>query len=167
MAGFEFLPLSSVLIRYGVHLIPVVSMHSSCIKQYITHSDLDGCVHDAKAMRAYLIDTLHVPSSHIVFLVDEDATRGAIMHHFETDLINNEEIQREDAILIYFAGHGSRSLAPGTWPSPEKQVESIVPHDEGTRDQLGNYVHGIPDRAINAQLRTLAASKGANIVRRS
>jgi hypothetical protein len=49
--------------------------------------------------------------------------------------------------------------------SSDGVVETICPHDEGTLDANGQYVHGIPDYVLGWFLQELAATKGNNIVR--
>lgn len=127
-------------------------------------SDLDGCVNDARSIKAFLSDRLHTPESQIVFLVNEFATRKAILSNFRTHLIDNIGIQNGDTIVVYYAGHGSRVTAPADWPATDGKIETICPHDETMIDLNGDLVHGIPDRTINWLLNKLAAVKGNNIV---
>ncbi|KAJ7265112.1 hypothetical protein C8J57DRAFT_1330859 [Mycena rebaudengoi] len=68
-------------------------------------------------------------------------------------------------MIFVFAGHGDRVAAPGNLMSSDGMVETICPHDEGTLDGEGQYVHGIPDYVLGWLLRDLATTKGNNIVR--
>jgi hypothetical protein len=135
-------------------------------QQYTSNEipNLDGSVTDAKAIQSFLTDHLHVPDSHIVLLANEQATRSAIISHFESHLTHNTAIQNNDPIVIYYSGHGSRAPAPQGWMSTDGRIETLCPHDE-REDSQGEWIHGIPDRTINALLRELAAVKGNNIVR--
>jgi len=47
---------------------------------------------------------MEIPENHIVTLLDEQATRDAILSSFQTHLIQNNNIKHNDAIVIYFAG---------------------------------------------------------------
>ena len=47
---------------------------------------------------------MEVPASHIVTLLDEHATRDAILSSFQTHLIQKKNIKQNDAIVVYFAG---------------------------------------------------------------
>jgi hypothetical protein len=115
-------------------------------------------------MKAYLSDGLEVPDSHIFFLSNTAATRDGIITSFWRDLINNESIEDGDTIIIFYAGHGSRASAPTGWIAADGQIETILPHDVGTRDPEGEQISPIPDCTINELLRKLATAKGNNIV---
>ncbi|KAJ7289165.1 caspase domain-containing protein [Mycena rebaudengoi] len=132
---------------------------------------LDGCVNDANAFRDFLLDTrescgLEVPAGNIKFLTDEDATRSAIISTFQSHFINNPQIpdNGNTTMIFFFAGHGDRVAAPSNLKSSsDGMVETICPHDEGTLDAAGQYVHGIPDYVLGWLLHELAATKGKNI----
>ncbi|KAK7461776.1 hypothetical protein VKT23_008208 [Stygiomarasmius scandens] len=91
------------------------------------------------------------------------ATREAIISTFRTHLVKNPVIQKGDTIIFFYAGHGSRVSAPADWATVDGQVETLCPHDEWMSDAKGVPIPGIPDRTINALLRTLANEKGTNI----
>ncbi|EPQ52348.1 hypothetical protein GLOTRDRAFT_47282, partial [Gloeophyllum trabeum ATCC 11539] len=65
---------------------------------------------DAKNIRNFLVKSLHVPEANIATLYDKQATREGILSSFRTHLIENERIKKDDPILFYFAGHGTRYL---------------------------------------------------------
>ena len=119
---------------------------------------LRGCVNDSKTVFAYLKDTLHVPETNIALLNNEQATRQKILDTFESHFINNSAITPGDAIIFYFAGHGSRQKAPIDWHSEGSKVETICPYDVAKAS-------GIPDYTFTHLLRQLADHKGNNIVR--
>jgi len=50
----------------------------------------------------------HIQSSHFICLTDERATRNAIINGIQHHLTENN-IERGDAMLIFYAGHGSRA----------------------------------------------------------
>jgi hypothetical protein len=125
---------------------------------------LEGCVNDAKSIQLFLSDRLLVPDSHILFLSNEMATREAIISNFCTHLIENPNIEQGDAIVFYYAGHGSRVQAPTGWISKDNKIETICPHDEWIKNAQGDTICGIPDRTISSLLRKLANIKGDNIV---
>lgn len=116
-------------------------------------------------MKLFLSDHLHVPDSHIVFLSNETATRAAILSTIQTHLIENPNVKQDDAIIVFYAGHGSRVDAPPGWASADGKIETICPYDEWAQDIQGHYISGIPDRTINELFRKLASEKGNNIVR--
>ncbi|KAI0962768.1 hypothetical protein AcW1_000051 [Taiwanofungus camphoratus] len=125
--------------------------------------NLNGCLNDAKAMKLFLSDHLHVPDSHIVFLSNETATRAAILSTIQTHLIENPNVKQDDPIIVFYAGHGSRVDAPPGWASADGKIETICPYDEWAQDIQGHYISGIPDRTINELFRKLASEKGNNI----
>jgi Caspase domain len=116
-------------------------------------------------MMDFLSYKFHAPSSHILFLADERATRSAILNGFQHHLIENNNIERGDAMVIFYAGHGSRTDAPNGWFADYVKVETICPHDQGSIGDNHKEIFGIPDRTFGGLLRRLAATKGDNIVR--
>jgi len=127
---------------------------------------LRGAVNDSDDFYDLLTNTLNVPSSHIVRLSDEEATRTRILDVFFSHLINNPAIERGDTIVFYYAGHGDRRIAPAGWNAAGSptMVELICPHDEGMRDHTGVPIVGIPSRTFRGLMRRLAHEKGDNIV---
>ncbi|KAH9913629.1 uncharacterized protein B0H18DRAFT_849891, partial [Fomitopsis serialis] len=125
--------------------------------------NLRGCVNDANDFADFLTVTLGVPSGQIVQLSNEQATRRAILHTFESHLINNSNIKEGDAIVFFFAGHGSQVQAPEGWISPNNKIETILPCDVLTVDSSEEYINGIPDRTFGGLIQQLADTKGNNI----
>ena len=111
-----------------------------------------------------LSERFHVPDSRLSILTDESATREAIISHFLTDLVQNPNIERDDTIIFYYAGRGSRAEASQLLTSQENAMETLCPHDEWSEDDHG-LIPGIPGRTMNALFRELARVKGDNIVR--
>lgn len=128
--------------------------------------DLLGADKDVDEVRHYLREDLKVPNDHIITLKDHEATRDAILHTFNSHLIENKCIRRGDAILFHFSGHGSRSSSPSTWPVVEQEdrkIEVILPHDVALENEDGDPVCGIPDRTLAALLMRVADAHGNNI----
>ncbi|KAI9572461.1 caspase domain-containing protein [Boletus coccyginus] len=126
--------------------------------------DLTGCKNDGERLINFLTDVLGVPLSQIVFLADEEATRQEIVKQFNQFLIKNEDIQRNDAIIFFFAGYGSQLAAPQRWLTDNNKIETLCSHDYRTIGDDGKEVLGICDRAIDALMRKLAFEKGDNII---
>ncbi|KAH9923562.1 caspase domain-containing protein [Fomitopsis serialis] len=126
--------------------------------------NLHGCIHDGDDFTKFLTETLHVPESRIVRLINVEATRARILDKFDKDLINNPLIHRGDPIVIFYAGHGDRRSAPLTWAAENNMIETICPHDERMPDEKGEIVNGIPDRTFDGLMRHLANEKGDNII---
>jgi hypothetical protein len=68
-------------------------------------------------------------------------------------------------MIFFFAGHGSRFEAPSDLIAPDRMVEAICPVDERTVNDVGEYVHAIPDYVLVRLFSELADKKGNNIVR--
>lgn len=119
-------------------------------------------VRDADTIRNWLINNFNVPPSHIRDLRNKVARRKAIIQALD-DLSTNLEIEQDDPILIYYAGHGSQAQAPKQWQSPSK-IQMIVPWDFNQPDGPNDVVEGIPDHTLGVLLARLAERKGNNVV---
>jgi hypothetical protein len=101
---------------------------------------LKGCVNDARQFKSVLEERFAFPSSGIVSLHNERATRDAILAALQ-DL--RRRIDPGDVIVVGYSGHGSRVRAQD---DPTGWDESIVPHDSGrapdpNRDILDDEIH--------------------------
>ncbi|KAJ7138012.1 peptidase C14, caspase domain-containing protein [Mycena epipterygia] len=152
-------PEAAMILRCPVYavIVGINQYQSNCMR------NLEGCENDAQTVKTFLTNRFHIPESQIILLLNANATREAILENFQTHLIDNSSIEKGDAIIIYFAGHGSRVKAPESWPSIDGKIETLVPYDERTKTPDGKVVHGIPDWTINVLLSRLAAEKGNNI----
>ncbi|KAJ6463941.1 hypothetical protein C8R45DRAFT_503956 [Mycena sanguinolenta] len=123
--------------------------------------NLESCVDDAQNVRRWLRKDLKVPKDRICMLLDKHATKENIEKNFLRHLVHNDNIQRGDAIVIFFAGHGSTVPAPDGWfrgGSADGNVEVLCSYDYGQRG-----VVGISDRSLQSMLEELARAKGDNI----
>lgn len=124
---------------------------------------LNGAVKDAKSMTEYLLNDLKVPNDHIIQIYDQQATRDAIVAGF-IELRDNQDIQEQDAIIIFYAGHGSEIDAPDGWETNGAKIQAIVPWDVNTLDSDGRTIEVIPDRTVATLLNDIARLRGDNIV---
>ncbi|KAF8135416.1 hypothetical protein EV363DRAFT_1429170 [Boletus edulis] len=125
--------------------------------------NLEACADDARRMMQWLVHDLHVSSTNIALLANKDATKRRIEDVFMSHLVNNPAISQGDAILIYFAGHGSSMPAPRDWcEGKPRHVEVLCPYDHDTMGPEGR-VAGISDRSLCSMLGELSAVKGDNI----
>lgn len=69
-------------------------------------SPLFGCATDVELQRELLIHRFGFKSSDIKVLLNETATRDAILQTFETHLI--QQAKPNDVVVIHFSGHGSQ-----------------------------------------------------------
>lgn len=130
--------------------------------------NLHSCVDDARRIRSWLVNDLNVPEDQICTLLDKKATKNNIEDHFMSHLTNNRSIEKGDAILIYFAGHGSLIPAPEGWFQPGKtgkknrNVEVLCTYDYEIKATHGR-IAGISDKSMRAMLSELSQAKGDNI----
>lgn len=125
--------------------------------------DLETCVDDANSIKHFLTHDLHVPRDQICLLLGKQATKQNIEDNFSSHLTNNPAIENGDAILIYFAGHGSSIRAPRGWYGDgSKDVEVLCTFDYDTKWSKGR-IAGISDRSLNTMIGDLCRSKGDNI----
>ncbi|KDR75149.1 hypothetical protein GALMADRAFT_226806 [Galerina marginata CBS 339.88] len=127
--------------------------------------NLHSCTEDAIKVKQWFMDGLNVPNDQICLLLDSQATRRNIEDSFMKHLVNNASIERGDAVIIYFAGHGSCLPAPSGWFQgglKDGIVEILCPYDHDTKLAEGRNA-GISDRSLSALLDELISSKGNNI----
>ncbi|KIY72174.1 hypothetical protein CYLTODRAFT_389056 [Cylindrobasidium torrendii FP15055 ss-10] len=124
--------------------------------------NLKGCIPDADEVDAYLERDLRVPKSNIVRLRNSDATRANIIKAIRS-LSSNERIQENDAIVIYYAGHGAETKRPPNWPGTNANIQMILPHDFELSTTQRKEGQGILDINLSRLLGKLALKKGNNI----
>ncbi|KZP29219.1 hypothetical protein FIBSPDRAFT_727545, partial [Athelia psychrophila] len=132
------------------------------INEYANISQLKGCVADADAVEAFLRDELKVPQNQITSLRDKKASRSAMIQAFR-DLAIHPNIQINDPILIFYAGHGSELAAPPGWEAggDDSMIQGLIPQDYNSSSRP--LVHVIPDRTVGALINDLSRKKGNNI----
>ncbi|KAG7440956.1 uncharacterized protein BT62DRAFT_956394 [Guyanagaster necrorhizus] len=135
------------------------------IDKYLSNKvpDLKGAVADADAVDTFLQETLLVPKDQIKNLRNVDATRVTIETEIKR-LGDNSAIKKDDPILIYYAGHGAEADAPSGWPSTDKKIQMLVPHDfdpNGSTDSERGQ--GLLDMRLSHLLADLAMKKSDNI----
>ncbi|CAE6445172.1 unnamed protein product [Rhizoctonia solani] len=129
------------------------------IDKYKANVHLAAAVQDALAFKSYLIDDLSVPEDQITVLLDEDAKRADIIKAFRDIAQADNTIQRDDPIVIYYAGHGSEIDPPPDQADNGRLVQCIIPQD--TSKDAG--VVPIPDFTIGTLVHRIAQEKGNNI----
>ncbi|MDJ0837229.1 MAG: caspase family protein [Acidobacteriota bacterium] len=113
------------------------------INRYQNLPPLQGCVNDVGLMKDLLVKNFGFPPGQIIVLLDEKATRKAIIERFEHHLIDNA--QPGDTIVFHFSGHGSQ-MPDTSGDEPDDMDETLVPYD--SRDPAGK-VFDISDDEIN------------------
>lgn len=96
---------------------------------------LQGCINDITAIEEYLNERLDEQEYqlHIQKLIDEQATREAIIDGFRNHLCN---ARKDDVVLFYYSGHGSQEKAPPEfWHiEPDHLDETLVCYDSRTEN---------------------------------
>ena len=137
------------------------------INEYQNHDHykpLSAAIRDVTDIERFLLSKLSVPQDRVRKLLDGDATRTQIIKEIEA-LQFNSDICYGDPILIYYAGHGTRSQAPAgynTYASDGK-VECLCPADISPPN-ASSPVTAIPDVVLGLLLSELAEKKGNNIL---
>ncbi|KAG6906650.1 hypothetical protein DXG01_012736 [Tephrocybe rancida] len=126
--------------------------------------DLPGAVKDVNAVVTFLSSDLDVSEDRIVILRDKQATRKAVLEALRR-LAQDDTINTQDPILVYYAGHGGEAPPPKDWvaSSPNGMIQMLVPYDfsfEGSKDHKGQ---GIFDITLSRILNDIAIKKSDNI----
>ena len=110
--------------------------------------NLSGAVNDATALQEMLVAAYGFDRSDIVTLVDQDATRAAIMDALDQHLA--AKASKDDVLLFYYAGHGSQ-VKNSLSDERDKLDESIVPADSrlGARDIRDKELRALFNRILD------------------
>jgi hypothetical protein len=114
---------------------------------------LNGCVNDIEAVEKFLKNRLDEKyNPHIEKLIDEQATRQAVIYKFENHLC---QAGKDDVVLFYFCGHGSPELAGPEFDALEsekeagkKKLETIVCYDSRTLRGNGTEIRDLADKEL-------------------
>ncbi|EFI27919.1 hypothetical protein CC1G_14410 [Coprinopsis cinerea okayama7 len=117
--------------------------------------ELHGAVNDAREVYKFLVAELGVPKEQIIFLTDEQASRDNIRKAFRR-LRDDKRVERDDPILVYFAGHGAEIVC-----TSGARIQAIVPQDY--KCDGPNPVPPVLDLDLAAYLNSLSGKHGNNI----
>jgi len=126
--------------------------------------NLGGSVNDVTSMREMLTLLHGFEASDIVTLTDQAATRRAILHAVEQQLV--APAAKGDVVFFFYAGHGSR-VRNSRSDEPDRLDESIVPADSrrGARDirdkELRRLFNRILDRGAHLTVMLDACHSGS------
>ena len=127
--------------------------------QYSTN-ELAGCENDIEAMKACLnlLGSGYFTDIQMTQLLNEKATRAAVVQAFETHLIHR--VKLGDVAVFYFSGHGGQEVAPRELQRSETdgKLEGLVCYDSS--------IQGVP-KLIDKELRWLIyrlAEKGCEVI---
>ncbi|KAH7337327.1 caspase domain-containing protein [Rhizoctonia solani] len=129
------------------------------INVYKANVHLSAAVPDALTFKSYLMEDLNVPENQITILLNEQAKRADIIKAFQQLAKPDNGIQRDDPIVIYYAGHGSEIAPPPDRAANGPKVQCIIPQDTSAVDG----VMVIPDFTIGTLVHRIYKEKGNNI----
>lgn len=129
------------------------------IDRFESFQPLRGAVADALAFKEYLENQISVSTERIDVLLNWSARRRDIIQALR-GIAENEQINRDDPIIVYFAGYGAEITY--TEDDVKRTNQFIIPQDYS--HEQGREVPAISDQAIAALLGEVAAAKGENIV---
>lgn len=94
------------------------------INDYHEWPKLQYAVNDAQGIKKVLVDKLEFSEENIFMLENEKATRKDILQAFGDQLMNQDKIQEDDAVFIFYAGHGMTRTV-----NDKRSLGYIVPVD--------------------------------------
>lgn len=98
------------------------------INNYDRVRKLNGCLEDIKRVKEYL-ERRTTLDCKVKTLLDDQASRTGIAKGFEEHL---GQAGKDDTVLFYFSGHGTREEADPLWDETDQLLECLVCHDGGT-----------------------------------
>jgi len=105
------------------------------IDDYANWQKLRYAAHDAQGVKDLLIQKYNFAPDHIFTLLNGEATRQNILSLLGDKLANSNLVQREDRVLVFYAGHGAtRKLASG------RELGYIIPVDADLTNYEGSAI---------------------------
>ncbi|MGH1336592.1 MAG: caspase family protein [Aureispira sp.] len=128
--------------------------------------DLSGCIQDAQRFLDYLIqhlneDLYHLHARRLFTDTEHPPTRANIIASIQTHL---GQAQQEDLILLFYAGHGSKEVAPPHFLEADGFLQTLVPSDARQPTTNGQRIRNILDKEIRFLLDELWQKTKAEIV---
>lgn len=105
------------------------------IDNYPKWPKLEYAVRDAGSVRDILINKFGFRRDHVITLFNEEATRERILSALGDTLSDSKNVQREDRVFVFFAGHGATRKLPSG-----RDLGYIVPWDADTRNFEGQAI---------------------------
>jgi len=105
------------------------------IDDYANWQKLRYAAHDALGVKDLLVQKYSFKPDHIFTLLNGEATRQNILSLLGDKLADSNKVQREDRVLVFYAGHGAtRKLASG------RELGYIIPVDADLTDYEGSAI---------------------------
>jgi len=110
------------------------------IDDYANWQKLQYATHDAQAVKDLLIQKYSFRPDHIFTLLNGEATRQNILSLLGDKLADANKVQREDRVLVFYAGHGAtRKLASGRELGYIIPVDADLTNFEGRAISMTNF----------------------------
>lgn len=110
------------------------------IDDYVNWQKLSYASHDAEGVRDLLIQKYNFKPDHIFTLLNGQATRQNILSLLGDKLANPNLVQRDDRVLVFYAGHGAtRKLASGRDLGYIIPVDADLSNFEGSAISMTNF----------------------------
>jgi peptidoglycan/xylan/chitin deacetylase (PgdA/CDA1 family)/uncharacterized caspase-like protein len=105
------------------------------IDNYAKWPKLHYAVNDANGIKEILLRKFHFKPDHVLTLLNEEATREKILSVLGDTLSNPKNLQRDDRVFVFFAGHGATRRLPSG-----RDLGYIVPVDADTQNFQGQSI---------------------------
>jgi peptidoglycan/xylan/chitin deacetylase (PgdA/CDA1 family)/uncharacterized caspase-like protein len=105
------------------------------IDNYAKWPKLHYAVNDANGIKEMLLTKFHFKPDHVFTLLNEDATRERILSALGDTLSNPRNVQRDDRVFVFFAGHGATRRLPSG-----RDLGYIVPVEADTENFQGQSI---------------------------
>ncbi|CAE6421415.1 unnamed protein product, partial [Rhizoctonia solani] len=158
ITSFEDYSKAGIITRSAGIKTPLHALIIGANRYEINHN-LEGAVQDAFDFKQYLTDDLLVPEEQVMLVLDEEANRSNVITVLQNLASENNEIEYNDPIVIYYAGYGSELDSPPDLAHKASSVRCIIPQDVSEADGI----LPIPEFTIGALVRKIAQAKGNNI----
>ena len=128
--------------------------------------DLSGCIKDAQRFLDYLIqhlneDHYHLHARRLFTSTDTPPTRANIIDAIRVHL---GQAQQDDLVLLFYAGHGSKEVAPTHFLEADGFLQTLVPSDARQPTPNGQRVRNLLDKEIRFLLEEVWQKTSAEIV---
>jgi peptidoglycan/xylan/chitin deacetylase (PgdA/CDA1 family)/tetratricopeptide (TPR) repeat protein len=105
------------------------------IDNYAKWPKLHYAVNDANGIKEILLTKYHFKPDHVFTLLNEDATRERILSVLGDTLSDPKNVQRDDRVFVFFAGHGATRRLPSG-----RDLGYIVPVEADTQNFQGQSI---------------------------
>ena len=110
------------------------------IDDYVNWQKLQYAAHDALGVKDLLIQKYNFKPDHVYTLLNGEATRQNILSLLGDKLGDPAMVQREDRVLVFYAGHGAtRKLASGRELGYIIPVDADLANFEGSAISMTNF----------------------------